>query len=193
MLVAACVLAALLRRDFRKAFVWAAAAIPTLCWYVYIYQVLPRYVGGARLVPGWVIPKPSFGLLLRAIDPPHYPLPAALEAIARGLDVVALIAVLAAAVMAALRLRATPKGALRILLLLQLVLFLATTSKHFWDTPFGYARPFAPLFVLLLAAAGKQLGTTAVVRAACLAALIDLRLGTEINSQVLGVARWFIH
>ncbi len=190
LLVAACVLASLARRDFRKTFFWAAAAIPTLCWYAYIDQVLPRYIGAAELMPRWAIPRPRLGILLRAIDPPHYSLPAALEAIARGLDVLGLIAVMAAAVIAALRLRVTPKGALRMALALQLVLFLATTDKRFWDTPFGYARPFAPLFVLLLAAVGTRLGTAAVARAACLAALIDLRVATEIKSQVHGVVRW---
>lgn len=190
LLVAACVIASLLRRDFRKTFFWAAAALPTLCWYAYIYRVLPRHVGAAGLLPGWAIPRPRLGILLRAIDPPHYPLPAALESIARGLDVLGLIAVMAAAVIVALRLRATPKGALRMALALQLTLFLAATAKEFWDSPFGYARPFAPLFVLLLAAVGTRLGTAAVVRAACLAALIDLRVASEIKSQVFGVARW---
>jgi hypothetical protein len=130
------------------------------------------------------------GILLRLIDPPQYPLPVPLEMIARGLDSLALAAMIAAAVIAAMRLRRTPEGALRIALALHALLLVAMNSKEFWDTPFGYGRPFAPLFVLLLAAVGTRFGTAAVARAACLAALVDLRLATEIKSQVFGVVRW---
>jgi hypothetical protein len=191
LLVAACVLAALFRRDFRKSVLWAAAAIPTLCWYAYIQWALPRVIGQADgLVPGWAIPRLRLGILLRLIDPPQYPLPVPLEMIARGLDSLALAAMIAAAVIATMRLRRTPEGALRIALALHALLLVAMNSKEFWDTPFGYGRPFAPLFVLLLAAAGTRFGTAAVARAACLAALVDLRLATEIKSQVFGVVLW---
>lgn len=189
--VAACLLAALFRRDFRKSAVWAAAALPALGWYAYLHWGLPHLPAAAgQVVPAWAIPRPQLGILLRALDPPRYPLPPVLELLARGLDVLALVGMMAAGVMAALRLRGTPRGALRIALALQLLLLLAMTNKHFWDTPFGYGRPFGPLFVLLLAAVGARAGSAALAGAAVVSALVDLRLASEVRLQVLGILGW---
>jgi hypothetical protein len=187
--VAACVLAALFRRDFRRSAVWAAAALPALGWYAYLHWGLPHVPAGHAL-PAWAFPQPRLGILLRALDPPRYPLPAALEIIARGLDVLALAGMMAAGVIAVLRLRGTPKGALRIAFALQLLLLLGMTSKHFWDTPFGYSRPYGPLFVFLLAGVGRRAGSASVAGAAAASALVDLRLATEVKSQALGILGW---
>ena len=78
--VAACVLAALFRRDFRKSAVWAAAALPALGWYAYLHWGLPHLPAAAgQVVPAWAFPSPQLGILLRALDPPRYPLPPVLE------------------------------------------------------------------------------------------------------------------
>jgi len=186
---AACVLAALLQRDFRKSALWAATALPALGWYAYLHWGLPQLAqvpGGGEAAPAWVYPRFRLGILLRALDPPCYPLPPLKEAIARGLDVVALIGMMAAFVLAALRLRVAPRGALRIALALQLLLLLAMTSKGFWNTPFGYARPFGPLFVLLLAGAGARASNGAIAGALAASAAVNLRLAAEIREQVMG-------
>lgn len=186
---AACVLAALVRRDFRKSALWAAAAFPALAWYAYLHwglPQLPQLPGGGQAAPAWVYPRFRLGILLRALDPPRYPLPPVKEAIARGLDVLALAGMMAAFVMAALRLRVAPRGALRIALALQLLLLLAMTSKGFWDTPFGYARPFGPLFVFLLAGAVARASNAALASAVAVSAAVNLRLAAEIRAQVMG-------
>jgi hypothetical protein len=184
---AACVLASLFRRDFRKSAVWAAAALPALGWYAFLSWGSPHFPAGAdEMVPTWAFPQPRLGILLRALDPPRYPLPPTLEVIARGLDVLALAGVMAACVMAALRLRGIPKDTLRNALALQMSLLLTMTGKDFWNTSFGYSRPLGPLFVLLLAGVGGRTGSAVVIASA----LVDLRLASEIQSQALGVVRW---
>ena len=59
-------------------------------------------------------------------------------------------------------------------------------------TPFGYTRPLAPLFVLLLAGDGMPAGYGALARAALVSILVDLRLCAEIKAQAFGVLRWFL-
>lgn len=142
------------------------------------------------LVPQWVFPRPELGILLRALDPPRYALAAPFETIVRALDFLSLVAMMAAAAMAALRLRMKQPGPLRAALGLHAGFLLAMTNKYFWTTPFGYSRPFAPLFVLLLAGSGIGSGRGALMRATLVSALVDLRLFTEIKSQVLGVLHW---
>jgi len=55
--------------------------------------------------------------------------------------------------MSMIRLGKTPAVALRAVVCIQVFFMFAMTNKLFWNTPFGYARPLAPLFVLLVAGA----------------------------------------
>jgi hypothetical protein len=129
------------------------------------------------------MPRIQGGILGRVLDPPQYGLPANLEAWAHRFDVTALLAMFAAGILALVWLRKTPRGPLRTALALHALLLFALTNKDFWITAFGYSRPFAPLFVLLLLGPG-------IGPAALLSALVDLRLYVEIKAQVLGVLHW---
>jgi hypothetical protein len=126
----------------------------------------------------------------RALDPPVYGLAAPLETIARGIDALALAATIAAAVISMVRLRKTPTAALRAVLCFQVFFMFFMTNKLFWNTPFGYSRPIAPLFVLLIAGAGMGPNFGAILRGALVSGLVDLRLFTEIKAEVLGVLHW---
>ncbi len=190
LLVAACVLSALFRRDWRKAAWWASAALPTLCWYAYLTGVLPPADTTLNVaIPSWVIPEFQIGILLRALEPTTYDLPSPLNRIASALDWLALVATMAATVMAALRLRKMPPGALRVALALQVAFVLAMTQRDFWLTTYSYSRPLGPLFVLLLAGCGIGTPRGSLAWAAVLPALVDLRIAAEFQSQVLGVLR----
>ena len=192
LLALACVLAAAYRRDFRKALLWSSAAIPALCWFVYVQHALPAgMLAGSESIPAWLRPQSwEFGLFSRALDPVSYSYTPTLLLLARMFDWTALAATAGAAVMGALRLRATQSGPVRAMLALHVALVLALTNSAFWITPFGYARPLAPLFVLLLAGDGMPAGYGALARAALVSVLVDLRLFTEIKAQVFGVLRW---
>jgi hypothetical protein len=192
MLAGAAVLAALLRRDFRRAVLWASAALPALAWYLYVQYNVALAPVGARMaaIPRWVVPHLGLGIVQRALDPPKYGLAASLEMFARGIDALALAATVAAAVMCVVRLRKTPTAALRAVLCFQVFFMFFMTNKLFWNTPFGYSRPIAPLFVLLIAGAGMGPNFGAVLRGALLSGLVDLRLFTEIKAEVLGVLHW---
>ncbi len=188
--VAACVLPALSRRDFRKAALWASAAVPALAWYAYLHVVIPPAAGG-EVVPAWVFDYLQFGIVLRALDPVSYPdLSPVVQFIVRVLDLLALLATMAVTVIAALRWRCAQPPALALAVILHVAFVLAMTNKYFWDTPYGYSRPLTPLFVFLMAGvAGKPAGWW-WGGAIAAAALVDLRILAEYQSQVLGVLRW---
>ena len=194
LLALGCVLAAAYRRDFRRALLWSSAAIPAVCWFAYLQHALPASaVALSQSVPSWLEPRHwQFGLFSRALKPLDYPYTPTLLLLARVIDWTALAATAAGAAMGALRLRATQSGPLRAMLALHVALVLALTNSGFWVTPFGYARPLAPLFVLLLAGDGMSAGYGALARAALVSILVDLRLFTEIKAQVFGVLRSFV-
>jgi hypothetical protein len=191
LLAAACILAALMRRDWRKATFRATAVLPALAWYGYLHFAIPPAGIPHSAIPAWVWPRPEIGIVMRAIDPPHYPrLGAPVERFVRALDTLALLAMMAAAVLGALRLRAARPRALQIALGLQVALWLAMTQKGFWTPPYGYCRPFAPLFVLLLAGDTVGPGRRTWLAAVVVCALVDVRVAAEMETQVLGVLRW---
>ncbi len=191
LLVVSCALAALLRREFRKAFVWASAALPAALWYGYAQLAVPRSGWSHALVPRWMLPKAQLGFLARALDPPAYPqLGGALEQAVRALDVLALLAMGVAAALALLRLRTWRPAAPEAALGLYAALLLGISNKDFWTTPYGYSRPFAPLFVLLLAGDVRRRSRRAWVCAAGACALVDVRVAAEMKTQAAGVLRW---
>lgn len=177
LLPAACVIASLYQRESRKAAIWATAALPALCWYGYLHLTLPA--GGGHQVPSWMIPDLKVGILLRVFHPLPYPqFPPLLRAAMRILDELALAGIIAAAAMAIVRLRYVRPVAQRVALVLFVLLILAITPRGFWSSAYGFSRPFAPLFVLLLAAGDRP-------RAALLLTLlVDLRILVEFQSQV---------
>ena len=126
LLVAACALAALARHEFKKVLAWLSAAIPALCWYGYSQHVFLRAaVDTEGVVPKWVFPSFRLGILMRALDPPRYQLPHQQEAIARGMDSLALLGMIATAGMAVWLLRHTQDLSLRLALSLHAALMAA--------------------------------------------------------------------
>jgi len=191
LLVVAAVLAAAYQHNFRRAVYLATAAIPVFCWYGYLMVVLPpAAVTAGAIFPVWAVPKPHLGILERALDPPgNRNLSPAFQTIAHLLDRIALGATLGAIILGILRLRRTRPAPLQASLAMYLLFLLAMTRKGFWNTPYGYSRPLAPLFVLLLVGDGTSVACCGIA-AAAVCALVDLRVLAEFRSQALNVLRW---
>lgn len=191
LLVVAAVLTAAFQRNFRRAVFLATAALPAFCWYGYLMVILPpATVTAHAIIPSWVVPRPHLGILERAIDPPLYPgLSPAFQTIARLLDCLALGATMGAIILGILRLRRTRPAPLQATLAMCLLFLLTMTGKGFWSSPYGYSRPLAPLFVLLLVGDGTRVACCGIA-ATAICALVDLRVLAEFRSQALHVLRW---
>lgn len=193
LLIAATVLPALWKRQFRAAAVLASAAVPFLLWFVWLNSQLPPPAPDphAAGVPHWLLPQIRIGILERLFTlRPYLNLTPASRLAARILDALAILATIATGLLALPRIRFGAGGALRMALILFASLLLALTDKYFWNTPYGYARMLGPLFVLLLATPAPRpawAGLTAAV-AACL--LIDLRIAAEMLFQLRGIIAW---
>jgi hypothetical protein len=179
LLVAACCLASIYQKDWRKAALWATAALPAFCWYGYLHVTLSP--GPGQLVPVWMIPNLKLGILLRVFQPLPYPKFSALLRMGlRILDELALAGIIGAAAIAMARLRYVRPLAQKIALVLFVLLMLVITARGFWSSAYSFSRPFAPLFVLLVA--GDRPRT-----ALMLSLLVDLRVLVEFQSQVLRI------
>jgi hypothetical protein len=190
-LVAAAVFSALLQRQFRKAAIWAAAALPAVCWLGYLRSVLPTLTAEVQHLTDHY--RARGGIVVTALHPPRYGLAPPLETMARALDSLALAAVIAALIMGVLLLRRIQPGALRWTLGLNVGLLLALTDPGFWTDPFGYGRLVTPLFLLLQVGAGPGPAIGWLLRATFLSVLLDARLFVEIKSQVAGILNWLPH
>lgn len=186
LLIAGCVITALLRRHWSRAALWMSATVPMLLWYLYLHYQLPPPDPGEPIVPSWTVPHARIGILMSLFHPADYPsLSPPVRTVVGILDAVAILATIAAAIMAVMRLlRARPPEA-GPLLGLYACLLLALTSPAFWLFAYGYARVISPLFVLLLATGGADRRWLAGAVAACL--LVDLRVSAELFTQLLGV------
>jgi hypothetical protein len=191
LLAAACVVVALAKRDVRKACLWGSAAIPTMVWYGYLYRVLPAAALAEGFVPTWFYPHASAGMLMRTVDPPrHLQLATGVQGLVRALDFVALLATLLTIAAGIALLRKMRPPAIGAAFLLYLGLVLAATDKDFWNTPYGYTRPIAPVFLLPLVAAGSIRQRWVLPAVAVLPALVDLRILGEMETLAVGVLRF---
>ncbi len=194
LLVAGVSLFELLNRRFARATLWASASVPMFAWYAFIRQMYPEKTHFGA--PAWFAKKLGPGLFYRLLQPPRYPLPPALETIARFSDVLALGAILLASILAiVLFLRAHPKGPLAISGLLFVALVFALTGGQFWTDAYGYPRVLSPLLVLIaLPAVAREPGAASPWWLGLVPALaVDLRLGMQFAYAIGGVVRGLLH
>jgi hypothetical protein len=191
-LVAACAVAALTRREWRKAAYWTIAAVPIVLWSGYLEAIFPgRAITSQTIFPEWYFPQLRPGVLLAFFSPAYYPkLSVAVEAVVRLLDRVCLFGVITAAVLGALRLRAANWGETTLALGAFAAMVPALGSRAVWLAPYAYSRLISPLFLLLLATYGAKLRglSFAFAMASCL--MVDLRVSAEVLTQFTGVLRW---
>ena len=187
LLVAGCCLMELFSLRIARAAIWATTALPALIWYALIRRLLPEktHLG----VPTWFGKKLGPGIFHGLRHPPHYPLPPLLDTIARSTDVISLLAILLACVLAILFLRSHPRNPLALGAVLFVVLVCVLTNSKYWFDVNGYARVFSPL--LMLVALGGIAEEAGVPWWAGLlpAILVDARLSLEFASEAGGIVR----
>jgi hypothetical protein len=194
LLVAAAGLFDWINRRFARGVLWASASLPMFAWYWFVsgkFHEKTRY--GA---PAWFLKKLAPGLFYRLLHPTRYPLPAALEAIARFGDVLALVATLFASILAIVFfLRIHPKTPLAIAALLFAVLVFALTSNQYWADSFSYPRVFSPLMILIaLPSIAREAGTPSLWWLSLIPVLmVDLRVGMQFVWAISGVMRGLLH
>jgi hypothetical protein len=191
-LVAACAVAALTRRDWRKAAYWMTAAVPLMLWSGYLQAIFPETATTSQaILPWWYFPKLRLGVALAFVSPADYPnLSASVEILVRLLDRVCLLGIMSATILGALRLRAAKWEETTLALGVFTALVPALSSRGVWLSPYGYSRLISPLFVLLLVAYGAKLRGPAFAAAVTVCLMVDLRLSAEVLTQFLGILHW---
>jgi hypothetical protein len=172
---------------FARALGYATACIPMLIWYRFVsthFQV----AGTGFELPRWLEPKFRWGIVGRMLDPLRYPLPAALEALTRSLDVIALLGIIGAIAASILLLFLCSPDPLRMTGALFAILAVVITRPHYWDECFSYSRIFTPLLIATaLSALNGKAGTRPWWWMLAPAVLVDLRIGLQLGPQALGV------
>jgi hypothetical protein len=190
LLVAGVSLFELLHRRLPRALLWASSALPMFAWYFFlgrIFHAKTRF--GA---PVWFANKLGPGLFYHLLRPPRYPLPPALETVARFADALTLAAILLASILAILLvLRNRPIAPLTISGLLFAALVFALTARAYWIDVNGYARVLSPLliWVALPAIARETRHAFPWWLALVPSIVVDLRLALQFTSQIQGVLR----
>ncbi len=182
-LIAACCACALFRREWRHLLLYAAAALPAIAWLAFMYASPPSYVAKGSV--SWLFDYPAIGILMKLFMPESYPFGPSLTLFVQALDVVALLALFAALVLAAWSLRRWPFGLEQWVAAGFLLLFLAVSTPGFWTSAYNYARVFSPLLLVVLLPAVKRGAVLWLVPVL----LLDLRIVAQLAPQAWGVLR----
>ncbi len=184
LLIGASCLDSLWKQKWRRALLLAAAALPTLAWYGWITTMMPRLPGTREgLNPGWLFGRPVIGIFLRLFHPVSYPFDPAAQYLIQLVDTVALCGVVLALMLALWSLWRQGPDNEQWVILLYIGLFVMTSGPGFWNSVYGYSRPFTPLFFLLGLRAlrgGPWFFAGPIV-------LVDLRVLLQFGPQIAGV------
>jgi hypothetical protein len=187
LLAAAASLDALWNRRLRQAVLFAAMSSPALLWFSYVsaraVTLAPARAGG--LVPAWALHYPVVGIAMKLFMPERYQYGPALNWMIQAVDTLALIGILLALGLVIWSLRRWRFNEETWAALVFAGLTVAVSNPYFWKDVNGYARPVSPLllFVGLRACSGGPLWVLVP------SALVDLRIGILLVSQVYGVLR----
>ncbi len=191
LLAGACCLHALRERRWRKAALYATAALPSLVWWRIVAANVVGYVEVNAPVhpfhmgrhPWWFYTRPLVGIvkamfrLQRYGSDPFAP-------VFQALDCVALFGFLLAAGLAVWDLRKGRLDQRQWAATGFVALMMAVSLPGFWRDIHGYARPFSPL--LLLVALPAVTGSPWLLAPIILA---DLRIAAQWTPQLLGILR----
>jgi hypothetical protein len=195
--VALCVLACLVResgllipaalavwcameRQWRRAAGLALSAIPALVWYRYVS--LHTAPGGPE---GLASAIPFAGIVVRFVHPASYRFSFAVNALATGLDYLALLGIVIAVAYCAIRWRrllAEPDGAIAFAFV---ALVAVVSTQAVWWHPYAYARGYSPLLLIVALDGFRSRSPVAVLPAA----FTTSRIVFEMGFQILGVVR----
>lgn len=191
-LVAACVVASLCRKEWRNAACWMTAALPILIWSAYLQTLFPTTAMTTRTTfPVWYFPRWPPGIFLAFLYQESYAnLSAFVGRLVRVLDRASLLAVVSGAWLGLLQLR-VEKCRETTLALCAFAAFIPLLGlAGVWLPVYGYSRLISPLFLLLIVAYGTKLKGPAFASVLLICLVVDLRVSAEMLTQVLGVLRW---
>jgi hypothetical protein len=184
LLIAACCLHALLRRRWLKAAVFVTAVAPAWLWCQFVAARCGGGIGGS-VIPPWTFIQPVIGIFRGLFGLTEYPLGAGARRLAQGCDFIAILGILLAMGLAVWQAWRSPRRLEVIAALLFAGLTLGVSAPAYWRDVNNYARTLAPLVLLvgMRAFGGGSLWALAPW------AMIDLRIGLQLGSQALGIAR----
>ena len=192
-LAAACVIAALSRREWRNAGLWTTAAIPILLWSAYLQTLFPQTATTASTTfPVWYLPRMPPGIASAfLVQAPYANLSASVGALVRVMDRACLIAVLTAAALALLQFRLGRQRETTLVMCSFAAFVPLLGLPGIWIPVYGYSRLVSPLLLLLLTTYGAKLRGSAFAAVLIVCLVVDLRVSAEMFTQVLGVLNWF--
>ena len=191
-LAAACVIAALSRREWRNAGLWTTAAIPILLWSAYLQTLFPQTATTASTTfPVWYLPRMPPGIASAfLVQAPYANLSASVGALVRVMDRACLIAVLTAAALALLQFRLGRQRETTLVMCSFAAFVPLLGLPGIWIPVYGYSRLVSPLLLLLLTTYGAKLRGSAFAAVLIVCLVVDLRVSAEMFTQVLGVLNW---
>ncbi len=153
-LIAALVGMSLLQRAWRRAALFATAAIPAALWILYVDHTIQSHHVAAHaptlsLIPIWAFRTPLLGAFLAIVNPQNYPFAGWLKTATQCLDGIAIAGVAMAALAAVAEVRRRPFPLEASLCILYAALFLMTSVRGFWIDTYSYPRAFSPLLGLI--------------------------------------------
>jgi hypothetical protein len=163
-------------RHWRRAAIFATAAIPTACWLLFVYLHTPPHTFET------VSLLLFRGIVCRFLHPSPYP-PGVVGILATALDYLALIGVAATLFWAIGRAWVRARSPLAFALFLFAALAIALSTPLAWAEVYGFGRALTPL-LLMATVDGMSVDTIAP---AIFMLLLDPRIGVQMGGQILNV------
>ena len=191
-LAAACVIAALFRKEWRNAGYWMTAAIPILLWSAYLQTLFPATAMTTRATfPVWYFPRWPPGILSAFLFQEAYAnLSAPVGRLIRVMDRACLLAVASGALLGLLQFRAARCRETTLVLCAFAAFIPLLGLPGIWIPVYGYSRLMSPLFLLLITTYSAKLRGPAFASVLLICLVVDLRVSAEMLTQFLGVLRW---
>jgi len=188
-LIAALVGLSLIERSWRRAALFASAALPAWLWILHVNHTLSTHHAGHAptfaLIPVWALHTPLIGAWLAVIHPRNYPLEGWVKITTQWLDGISIAGVSLSAFVAAAEVRRRPFTLEALLCMLYAALFLMTSSRGFWVDPYSYPRAFSPLLGLIAWQCVPSFRAWAFLPWL----LVLLRVGWQLGPQAIGILR----
>ena len=179
LLTAAYCLWLVLRREVRRAMIFATAAVPTIAWYLFVSRRTTPYGGG--VVVWW----PFSGVLHRLMHPMNYVGSGLKVELIRGLDFLAAAGALVAMILTFRYIRRGRRDPVDMAIVLFALLGIFVWRPGDWLEALDYGRILSPL--LFFEALAWIEGATAFALAPL--CMMLPRFGVEMGAQVIGVIK----
>ena len=176
LLVCAYTLHCLVGKHWKRAAVYATAALPWLGWSVFLWFRTEPASYATSLVP-------LRSLLHRLVNPVDYPPDVPLERLVQFGDAMALLGMLAAIVLGLVYFARVPRNPIAIAGLLLALMAVLLQKTDVWQTVYNYPRIFCPLVVVVMATWLPRRPWLAVLPLA----LMTPRLLMQYGKQLMGI------